>query len=112
MLESVTAMMIFVVEINGRGIAAFNAESEIAGKAFIDEEWFRSDLMALECDGTPLWNGKSEIYLREALPEEADQWRVAYARTQFKSIDSEFGVDARWLLYLVPVSDPTDNSGT
>jgi len=98
-------MMIFVVEINGRGIAAFNAESEIAGKAFIDEEWFRSDLMALECDGTPLWNAKSEIYLREALPEEADRWRVAYARAQFKSIDSEFGVDARWLLYLVPVSD-------
>ena len=31
---------------------------------------------------------------------------------QFKSIDSEFGVDARWLLYLVPVSDPTDKRGT
>jgi hypothetical protein len=71
-------MMIFVVEINGRGIAAFNAESQIAGEAFIDEEWFRSDLMALEGDGTPLWDGKSEIYLREALPEEADQcaWRA------------------------------------
>jgi hypothetical protein len=47
-LESVTAMMIFVVEINGRDIATFNAQSEIAGKAFIDEEWFRSDLIALE----------------------------------------------------------------
>ena len=42
------------------------------------EEWFRSDLMALERDGKPLWDGKSEIYLREALAEEADQWRVAY----------------------------------
>ena len=105
-------MIIFVVEINGCGIAAFNAESEIAGEAFIEEEWFRSDLMALECDGTQLWDGKSEIYLREALPEEADEWRGAYARAQFKSIDSEFGVDARWLLYLVPVSDPTDNRGT
>ena len=93
-------MMIFVVEINSRGIAAFNAESKIAGEAFIEEEWFRSDLMTLEGDGTPLWDGKSEIYLREALPEEADEWRVAYARTQFKSIESEFGVDARWLLYL------------
>ena len=68
-------MMIFVVEINGCGIAAFNAESEIAGEAFIEEEWFRSDLTALEGDGTPLWDGKSEIYLREALPEEADEWR-------------------------------------
>ena len=105
-------MMLFVVEINGRSIAAFNAESEIAGKAFIEEEWFRSDLMALEGDGTPLWDGKSEIYLREALPEEADQWSVAYARAQFKSIDKAFGVDARWLLYLVPVSDPTENRGT
>ena len=103
--------MIFVVEIMGHSIAAFNAESKIAGEAFIGEEWFRSDLMALEGDGTPLWDGKSEIYLREALPEEADQWRVAYARAQFKSIDSEFGVYARWLLYLVPVSDPTDKRG-
>jgi len=57
-------------------------------------------------------DGESEIYLREALPEEADEWRVGYARNQFESIESEFGVDARWLLYLVPVSDPTDNRGT
>ena len=56
----------------------------VAGEAFIGEEWFRSDLMALERDGKPLWDGKSEIYLREALAEEADQWRVAYARAQFK----------------------------
>jgi hypothetical protein len=82
-----SAMMIFVVEIMGRSIAAFNAESKIAGEAFIGEEWFRSDLMALERDGTPLWDGKSEIYLREALAEEADQWRLAYARAQFKSIE-------------------------
>ena len=107
-----SAVMIFVVEIMGRSIAAFNAESKIAGEAFVGEEWFRSDLMALERDGKPLWDGKSEIYLREALAEEADQWRVAYARAQFKSIDSEFGVDARWLLYLVPVSNPTDKRGT
>ena len=105
-------MMIFAVEINGRGIAAFNAESEIAGEAFVEEEWFRLDLMALESDGTRLWDGKSKIYLREALREEADEWRGAYARAQFKTTDSEFGVDARWLLYLVPVSDPTDNRGT
>ena len=58
-------MMIFVVEIMGHGIAAFNAESKIAGEAFIGEEWFRSDLMALERDGKPLWDGKSEIYLRK-----------------------------------------------
>ena len=93
------------------GIAAFNAESQIAGEVFFEEEWFRSDLRALECDGTQLWGGKSEIYLREALPQEADEWRGAYARAQFKTIHSEFGIDARWLLYLVPVSDPTDNGG-
>ena len=33
-----SAMMIFVVEIMGRSIAAFNAESKIAGDAFIGEE--------------------------------------------------------------------------
>jgi hypothetical protein len=109
LISKLNAMMIFAVEINGRGIAAFNAESEIAGEAFVEEEWFRSDLMALESDGTRLWDGKSEIHLREALREEADEWRGAYARAQFKSIESEFGVDARWLLYLVPVSDPTDD---
>ena len=33
-----SAVMIFVVEIMGRSIAAFNAESKIAGEAFVGEE--------------------------------------------------------------------------
>ena len=100
------------IEIMGRSIAAFNAESKIAGEAFIGEEWFRSDLMALERDGKPLWDGKSEIYLREALAEEADQWRVAYARAQLRASTVNLGWMHAGCLYLVPVSDPTDKRGT
>ena len=62
--------------------------------------------MVLETDGKPLWDGKSEIYVRKAFPEEDAQHEASMTRAiREGEIDDE---DDRWVLYLVPVFDPTD----
>ena len=95
-------MSIYVAEIEGRGIAAFSAENEIAAKTQIEDEAFRADLVALENESRPLLDGKSEIFLREAFPEEADRWRASHAVAKINGGTD----DDDWLMFLVPISDP------
>jgi hypothetical protein len=67
--ESDQAMTTYVVEINGRGIAAFNAENRDFAEAFFGDKGFQSDMMTLDDDeGNRLWNGVDELFLREAFP--------------------------------------------
>ena len=43
------------------------------------DEDFRSDLTFLEGeDGRPLWDGRAEIYVSEAYPEEAGRWKGSF----------------------------------
>jgi hypothetical protein len=42
---------LYVAEINGRGIAAFNATDELMAKKFVKQELFETELMMLENDG-------------------------------------------------------------
>jgi hypothetical protein len=62
---------IFVAEINGQGIVAFSQPTADDVFAWADDEDFRPDLTFLEGeDGRPIWDGRDEIYVREADPEE------------------------------------------
>jgi hypothetical protein len=100
-------MSVFVAEIDGRGIAAVNAGDLHEAESFFDEEWFKSDLQCLDGDDKkPLWNGKAEIYVREAFSEEFAKWQAAHSIAVAKGeID---GIDDPWLVYLVAVTDSTD----
>jgi hypothetical protein len=93
---------IFVAEINGRGIAAISAESRAEAEEQFMSPWFKEDLMCLENEGKPLWPtaGDPKILLREPLPEEAARWE--------KSRDASDADEEDWLVFLVPVTDPTD----
>ena len=61
-------MNVFVAEINGRAIAAFNAENEIHAEGRAASKPFRADLTVLENEGRPLWNGTDEIFVRKLSP--------------------------------------------
>jgi len=99
-------MTVYVAEINGRAIAAFNAENEIQAEARAASKPFRADLTVLENEGQPLWNGTDEILIRKAFPAEETQFDASQARaTKNKEIDQ--GDD--WLMFLIPVTDPTDD---
>src|ERR1700757_710226 len=97
-------MTVYVAEIDGRAIAAFNAENEIQAEGRASSKAFRGDLTVLENEGQPLWNGADEILVRKALPAEEAQFGASQARA---IKDKEIHVDDDWLMFLVPVTDPT-----
>jgi hypothetical protein len=99
-------MTVYVVEIQGMGVAAFNDESLPEATQFALNSAFASDLMVLIHDGKPLWDGSSELFVREAFPEEQEKWRASQVRAMRSGeIDNE---QAMWVLFLVSVTDPTD----
>jgi len=96
-------MAVFVAEINGQGIVAFNQPSADDALTWADDADFRSDLTCLEGeDGRPLWDGRSEIYVREADPHEAEHWKVSFTEARHDG-DAEDAED--WVIYLVPVTE-------
>ena len=66
-------MAVYVAEIDGRAVVAFNAENDLEAQVVIEDEIFQNDLAVLESRGRPIWDGES------------------------------------WMVYLLPVSDPTDD---
>ena len=80
-------MSVYVVEITGRGVAAFNESTIDAVRVFVDDDGFRDDLMGEVSDGKPLWDGKTELFVRDAFPEEQARWEAAVAE------DEEFDAD-------------------
>ena len=99
-------MTVYVAEINGRAVAAFNAQNEIQAQVRATSKRFRADLTVLENEGHPLWNGGDEIFVREALPAEEAQFDAFQERAiKGKEID---GADD-WLMFLVPVTEPLED---
>ena len=99
-------MTVYVAEINGRAIAAFNAEHEIQAEVRARSKPFRGELTVLENEGHPLWNGRDEIFIRKAFPEEEAQFDASQARA---IKDDEIDEDDDWLMFLVAVTYPTDD---
>jgi len=69
-------MTVYVAEINGRGIVAFNTADRDSADQFVDSEPFRADFAVLESEGKPLWNGTDDIFIREAFPGEHARFKV------------------------------------
>jgi hypothetical protein len=95
-------MTLYVAEISGRGIVAFDAASDAMARARMAEREFLRDLYVFQNEGRPLWDGVSEIGLREALPKEAEAWR---ASSVGQLGDAGAREDRR--VFLVPVVDPS-----
>ncbi len=66
----------FTVEIEGRAIAVTNAEEEQA-RELIESEEFREDLTVIHSGGRPIWDGKTQVSLRPATPEEEQEFEDA-----------------------------------
>jgi len=99
-------MTVYVAELNGRAVAAFNAENKIQAEDRATSRPFRTDLTVLENEGRQLWNGTDEIFIRKAFPAEEAQFDASRARAiKDKQIDE----NDDWLMFLVPVTDPTDD---
>jgi hypothetical protein len=76
-------MTVYVAEIDGRAIAAFNAENEIQAEGRASSKAFRGDLTVLENEGQPLWNGADEISCPQSLTCGGGPiWCISGARDQ------------------------------
>jgi hypothetical protein len=61
----------------------------------------------LQSEGEPLWDGDADLLVRDPFPEEQAYWQASQARA-IKDGEIE-DRDDTWLLFLVPVTDPTDD---
>ena len=89
-------MTVYVAEISGRGIAAFDATSDADAEVHLADKAFVRDLIVFQHQGRPLWDGVSKIQMRRASPEEAVAWQSGMV----------VGDDDRFV-FLVPVVDPS-----
>lgn len=97
-------MTVYVAEIFGSGIAAFDAASAHEARAHLTDEGFQRDLIVMQSKGRPLWDGVAEIHVRIATPEESVIWQTGLA-TATQSTD--FPGDRTRHVFLVPVVDPS-----
>jgi hypothetical protein len=96
--------MIYVAEIGGRGIAAFNVACASAAADLVRDPAFRDDLMVLLSGGSPLWNGREEILVRQARPAEDARWQRSRAKAlRNGDLDDEA---EPWVVFLVTIADP------
>jgi hypothetical protein len=98
-------MTVYVAEVKGRGIAAFHAENGLEAERFVCDRLFRDDLMVLATDGLPLWDGATDVAVRQALPNEDIKWRASRARAIAHGNIEEN--DNAWVAFLVTLNDPT-----
>ena len=91
-------MTVYVAEISGRGIAAFDAANDAEAEVHLADEAFVRDLTVLQSQGRPLWDGVTKIQMRRASPEEEVAWQSGLV----------VGDEDRFV-FLVPVVDPSDD---
>ena len=91
-------MSVYVAEISGRAIAAFDAADDAEAQVHLADRAFVRDLIVFQSQGRPLWDGVSTIEMRMASPEEAAKWQSGLV----------VGDEDRFV-FLVPVVDPSDH---
>ena len=99
-------MIVYVAEIDGRAVVAFSAENDLEAQLVIEDEIFQNDLAVLESSGRPIWDGEAEIDIREA--DEVERGKFESSRVK-AVLEGEVGEGESWMVYLLPVSDPTDD---
>jgi hypothetical protein len=97
-------MAVYVAEIKGRGIAAFRAENSFDAERLVRDRVFCDDLMVLTTDGLPIWDGTTQIQVRQARRAEEAKWRASHAKAM-RDGDIESNEDA-WIAFLVSLNDP------
>ena len=102
-------MGLFTIEVGGRPVMVLTAEDWEEAREFADSEALRADLLVLEHEGRPLWDGEGDLFVREARPEEASAWQASFARACAEGdADEEDRED--WATFLLEAVDPTGDA--
>ena len=96
------------VEIAGRPTLVVNGRKDELQDLLTDSSLLE-DLLVLETQGRPLWFGRpKDFFVRPAFGEEASQWEEGFSRALLDGHVTEWDRDG-YIVYLVPVSDPTED---
>ncbi|WP_159994160.1 hypothetical protein [Roseomonas sp. 18066] len=114
----------FTLEIGGRPIAVIDTDEEDA-RELVDSAPFRGDLQRLLSEDKPLWDGTAPLTVRAATEEEIAEFEASddegdeedFADAADDEADEgedgeedEEDEDAAVVLFLVPITDPDDDS--
>jgi hypothetical protein len=97
----------FTLEISGKPVAVTNASADEARELF-GSGAFKEDLMTLESEGAPLWDGYASLTIRPATPEET----TAFESAATEENDTPDGLDDEpepMVLFLVDVTEPDED---
>jgi hypothetical protein len=95
--------MIFVLEIKGIAVLAFDADDADEARLYADSAEEHEDLTELTSNGAPLWNGSDDIGVRPATAAEADQ----FEEQRKADWEDEPHTDREdFIVYLVPLDEP------
>ena len=98
--------MIFVLEIKGTAVLAFEAESLDDARAYAQSAAEEEDLTELTSNGAPLWNGSDPISVRVATNEEADLFEE---EREADWEDEPHADEEDFMVYLVPLDEPEED---
>ncbi len=118
-MNDADTMKTYVAEINGEAVMAFRAmDDDDAREMASDEEGDLQQSLnefsgVVREDGSPLWDGKSEIRVRLATEAEDEDWRTARDADienadEGEPIDSEIEEFDDVNVYLIPVKSTDD----
>jgi hypothetical protein len=124
-MNDAETMKTYVAEINGEAVIAFRAMDDDDAHDLVSDQ--DGDLLQslnefsgfVRADGSPLWDGKSEIIARAATKAEDESWREARDAEigdadegEGELIDSEIEEDFDdFNVYLIPVKSVDDEEG-
>jgi hypothetical protein len=122
-MNDAETMKTYIAEINGEAVVAFRAmDNDDAHDMVSDEDGDLQQSLNESCgivraDGSPLWDGKSEIIARPATQAEDESWRKARdaeieSADDGEPIDSELEDDFDdFTVYLISVKSVGDDEG-
>jgi hypothetical protein len=122
-MNDAETMKTYVAEINGEAVMAFRATDDDDARDMASDE--DGDLQqslndssgVTREDGSPLWDGKSEIRVRPATEAEDEDWRTA-RDAEIENADGDELIDSEteddfddFNVYLIPVKLADDEEG-
>jgi hypothetical protein len=97
-VKDVGGRSVFVLEINGKSILAFDATSLRSARSRIREPWFIEELARVRSNGRPIFGPNDHCHLRAASPTE-----IA-AVTLGRGLDEARGEDTKYAFaFLIPI---------
>jgi hypothetical protein len=94
------SLAVFTLEVGGKPTLAFEASGFREAQELRKESWLRTDLVSLQSNGTPLWDGEAALSVRLATAEEA----IAFGQAAAEEKGSD--EDDMVLVYLVELDGP------